>query len=112
MNVKKESQDDFRSKSVEGLKKYFADNKAELLSPLSFQEGKTGAGNPYALWAAQAKAGSKDAVLGAMGLVWYQDKGLTIRFVLEGELKMASERGKASCDPTIATGSIAERAKH
>ena len=24
----------------------------------------------------------------------------------------ASERGKASCDPPIATGSIAERAKH
>lgn len=24
----------------------------------------------------------------------------------------ASERGRASCDPTVATGSIAERAKH
>jgi hypothetical protein len=91
-----------------------AGEQENLLSPPSFHEEETGAGDRRAFLSVYEKGGSSSLYLfAARSFVWLKDKGITVELLFEGQGKMQSklfqlkekERSRRRPSPSTSRGS-------
>jgi len=90
VSVRKQTPDEFREAS-QALKAR-AEKAPGLLSPPSFHEEQTGAGDRRASMAVYEKgAGGFEYLFAVRSLIWLKDRGITVELVFEGQGKMKSK---------------------
>jgi hypothetical protein len=95
VHARKESREDFESKSVKQLTSFLSRSSASMLSPLpSPTVGTTAAGGNSVYWLVITRGEGGSTFFSGFGVVWCKEQSVTLNLLYEGRLTMRSRLGK------------------